>query len=243
MVSGTTAFVALPSSQAIPFGTSSINLSGTVAAGSAYPPSGETVTITINGASQPASIGANGVFSATFSTAAIPASATAYPITYSYAGDTNFASVSNSSTTLTVNPLATLVSGAVQLLGTGIGNVTDNQVRNQLQRIERNHDGYLRGQLSGRNGGHVHREPDRANHVWRLGRRLCQLRDFLDLLGARELRVLVDGEFCSAAKVGGTHIPCGPDPPPQEAIFNCPSNTNPCTDPNAHALQLLRFRT
>ena len=30
----------------------------------------------------------------------------------------------------------------------------------------------------------------------------------------------------------------GTNPPPQEAVFNCPSNTNPCTDPSAHALQL-----
>jgi hypothetical protein len=33
-------------------------------------------------------------------------------------------------------------------------------------------------------------------------------------------------------------FPVGTNPPPQEAVFNCPSHTNPCTDPSAHALQL-----
>jgi Abnormal spindle-like microcephaly-assoc'd, ASPM-SPD-2-Hydin/Putative Ig domain len=33
-------------------------------------------------------------------------------------------------------------------------------------------------------------------------------------------------------------FPVGTNPPPQEAVFNCPSNTNPCMDPSAHALQL-----
>ena len=51
-------------------------------------------------------IGANGSFSATFTTRTIPASATAYTITYSYNtsyADTTFRSATDASTTLTVN--------------------------------------------------------------------------------------------------------------------------------------------
>jgi len=83
-------------------GRASINVSGTISAGSAYPPTGETVSITINSAAVAANIGANGVFSTAISTSSIPASNTPYTIAYSYAGDSNFAYATDTSTTLTV---------------------------------------------------------------------------------------------------------------------------------------------
>jgi MBG domain/Putative Ig domain/Abnormal spindle-like microcephaly-assoc'd, ASPM-SPD-2-Hydin/Galactose oxidase, central domain len=83
-------------------GRASVNVSGTISAGSAYPPPGETVSITINSAAVAASIGANGVFSTAISTSSIPASNMPYTIAYSYAGDSNFAYATDTSTTLTV---------------------------------------------------------------------------------------------------------------------------------------------
>ena len=76
-----------PSPSALP----PISVFGTISAGGQFPPTTESVSITINGATVTAPIGANGAFAATFPTATIPASTTPYPITYSYAGDTNFA--------------------------------------------------------------------------------------------------------------------------------------------------------
>ncbi len=91
------------SSNTITFGTATVMLSGTVSAGSAFPAAGDTVQITINGATQSATItGTSGGFSTSFPTATIPASSTPYTVTYKFLGDSNFASVTNNSTTLTV---------------------------------------------------------------------------------------------------------------------------------------------
>ena len=118
----------LTGSQSIAFGTPTVTLSGTIsAADPVFPPAGETVTITIAGISQAATIGANGVFSAQFSTKSISASTQPYPITYRYAGDANFAPLTNSSTTLTVTPAATSISisaPAVTFPANGVVKVT-----------------------------------------------------------------------------------------------------------------------
>jgi hypothetical protein len=119
----TPTFSNLSSSQIINYGTASITLSGRIAAGSVIPPAGESVTITINGAAQTASIDSAGPFTVSFDTHAIPVSPTAYTITYSYAGDTNFNAASDNSTTLTVRgPLVSLSATTLtfddRLLGT-----------------------------------------------------------------------------------------------------------------------------
>ena len=100
------AFSGLTASQATCFGTTSVTLSGIVsAAGPIYASDGETVGITINGATQNAVIaGGAGGFSVSFNTSAIPANSTAYTITYAYTGGTNLApAADNTSTTLKVN--------------------------------------------------------------------------------------------------------------------------------------------
>jgi hypothetical protein len=108
----TPAFGNLTASQTIGLGTASVTLSGKIAAGTATPSAGETVTITINGASRSASTDSTGSFTASFDTHAIPAAVSAYVITYSYAGDSNFNPATNTSTTLTVinTPVGTNVT-------------------------------------------------------------------------------------------------------------------------------------
>jgi len=97
----TPSFSNLTASQTIAQGAASINLSGTIAAGSVAPPSSETVTITINGSNTPATIGSSGNFGpTTVNTSSL--SPNVYTITYSYAGDSNFNSATDTSTTLTV---------------------------------------------------------------------------------------------------------------------------------------------
>jgi hypothetical protein len=89
--------------QSITFGTSSITLSGVIAApGTVYPPSGETVSVVLNGSTLQAPIGSNGTFSITIDSHAIPVSANLYTVTYNYAGDANFFNAPIGSTTLSV---------------------------------------------------------------------------------------------------------------------------------------------
>ncbi len=136
----TVTFSGLTASQTIPVGTSAISLAGVIGNGTQFAPSGETVSITINGVTQQATVGSNGAFSLQFSTAGIPVSATPYPITYSYAGDSLLSAATNSSSTLTVNaggePVLTL-----KPLGSGTQNGSfyeDLQVTNTGTGVARN---------------------------------------------------------------------------------------------------------
>ena len=100
----TTAFSGLTSSSTITYGAASVALSGVIGSGSLHPPTTESVSVTIDGITTTVPIGIGGVFSVpAFVTSAIPASATPYTITYSYAGDSDFTPATNTSTTLTVN--------------------------------------------------------------------------------------------------------------------------------------------
>jgi len=65
-------------------------LSGTIGAGSLFPPNGETVNITINSVTTPATIGANGAFSVVGDTHTIPASITPYTATLQLRGRQQF---------------------------------------------------------------------------------------------------------------------------------------------------------
>ena len=67
------------------------------------------MNITINGNTQPASISA-GSFSVSFPTGTIPESATPYTITYAYQGDSNYATITDTSQALTVNKAPATVS-------------------------------------------------------------------------------------------------------------------------------------
>ena len=101
---GGTAFSGLTAPSTATFGAPNATFSGTVSAGSLFPPDTESVAVTLNGVTVDVPIGANGQFSAVFSTESLPASGTPYQVTYSYAGDSSFAAVSDDVTsTLTVS--------------------------------------------------------------------------------------------------------------------------------------------
>jgi hypothetical protein len=88
-------------SQSITFGHST-TVSGKLAAASPMP-TGELVSIVIGSASVTVPIQAGGLFSATIDTRVLGASNTPYSIIYSFAGDANFRSTNDNSTTVTVN--------------------------------------------------------------------------------------------------------------------------------------------
>jgi hypothetical protein len=130
---GATAFSNLTPSQTIAQGSAGINLSGVIsAAGPTYPPANENVSVTIDGISRSVNIGAKGAFvfnSFPTNTLAVGT----YPITYSYAGDTNFKPASDATTTLTVNSsgqgtTTTTITPSVQQCVSGIPFVLTIQV-------------------------------------------------------------------------------------------------------------------
>jgi hypothetical protein len=107
----TPAFTGITSTS-ITYGTSSVVLSGTLAAGTVYPPSGETISVTIGSASGSGTLGASGAFTVTVTgTGALPVSGSPYTIAYSYPGDANFNAASDSSTRLTVNKATPVFTG------------------------------------------------------------------------------------------------------------------------------------
>ena len=106
----TPTFSGLTASQTITYGTTTIDVAGTLSSPTASPV-GQDVTITIDSVATTAIVGAGGSFTATIDTATVPASATPYVIAYDYAGDANFQSASDSTTTLTVNQATATFSG------------------------------------------------------------------------------------------------------------------------------------
>ena len=237
------AFSGLTPSQAVTAGTASITLAGTVsAAGPVFPASAETVSVTINGVTKPATIGASGTFSVVFPTATIPASATPYTITYSYAGDGNLTLATNTGTTLTVNATIGNSTLTITELGSGTGSITDNTGRISCSEA----NGVVSGTCSA---------------SYPAGTQV--------LLTENATAPSTFGGWTNACASSGTASTCGLTvssnltatgnfiPPPasvnftftpgtnvaQQGIFNCPSNpnpspANPCTAPNAHTLQL-----
>lgn len=93
-------FTSFTSFPRISYATASTTLSGNLASGISAP-SGATVDITVNGVTDPATVGANGNFSLPFDTASLPAGS--YPITYQFAGSAAFAAATATGT-LTVTP-------------------------------------------------------------------------------------------------------------------------------------------
>ena len=106
----------MTASQSVTYGTTAVTLAGTISAtGPIYPANGETITVTINGNAQTATINDSiGDFSVGYNPHAIPASAIAYTITYSYPGDASLHPASNATTTLTVNPAALSIAAGAQ---------------------------------------------------------------------------------------------------------------------------------
>ena len=106
-VTGSTAVFHALAAPSITYGAAMATVSGQIAAGTLIPTG--SVSITLNGVTQLASIDqASGNFSAVFTTSTLSVAASPYSISYSYSGNTSFASASSDST-LTVNKAALTV--------------------------------------------------------------------------------------------------------------------------------------
>ncbi|HEY2121868.1 MAG TPA: dockerin type I domain-containing protein, partial [Candidatus Acidoferrum sp.] len=232
-------FSGLTASQSIQAGTTSIALSGTIGNGTAHPAPGETVSILINGVTHNATFGTNGTFSITFPTATIPASSSPYLITYSYAGDAIFSPATNSSTSLTVLGAPTTFPLTVKPIGTGNGTVTDN--------FEQINCTTTAGVQSGTCS---------ANYNSGTVVTLTATPSSPSTFAGWGSPCSGTGS-CSVTMTSPQTVTASFTPPPQlinlsftpgsnqsgMATYDCPSNpapspSNPCTDPNAHALAL-----
>jgi len=99
-------------SPSITYGTSNVTLTGTVSTNDIYPPSGTLVTVTINGNAQTTTISdSTGDFSINYNAIGLSASATPYTVAYSSAINGDFPTATNTSSTLTVNPLPIVLAG------------------------------------------------------------------------------------------------------------------------------------
>ena len=125
-----TFFTNLVAGYAITYGTASLGVSGTVTAdvlalGPVYPTNGESVNVTLNGVTTHATINnTTGGFSLSLATAGLPVTASGYPLTYTYAGDTFLAGATNRATVLTVNaatPALAWAKPAAVVYGTPLG--------------------------------------------------------------------------------------------------------------------------
>ncbi len=97
-------------SPSIVYGTATTTLGGHLSDGSRLPLAGEQVFVTVNGVTQTGTLDANGNFSIAFPTATLGVANSPYTVTYSYAGDGNFTSASDSSTTMMVTKATPTVS-------------------------------------------------------------------------------------------------------------------------------------
>jgi hypothetical protein len=100
------------SSPSVNAGTSTVTLSGHIAAGS-LAPGGDDVAVTLNGVTQPVSVSSGGSFSTSFNIQGLATGS--YPITYEYLGDaTHFnGAASNGSGTLTVQAAPSILASPV----------------------------------------------------------------------------------------------------------------------------------
>jgi Bacterial Ig-like domain (group 3)/Concanavalin A-like lectin/glucanases superfamily len=104
----TPVFSGLTPSQTIQAGTPSVALSGNIVPINGITPTG-TVTVSINGVNSAPAPLTNGSFTLGYNTALLP-SGSAYPVIYTYSGDTNYATNFDQSTKLTVSDTAISVA-------------------------------------------------------------------------------------------------------------------------------------
>ncbi len=118
------AFSNLSASTSITYGQNTVDFSGDLASPTGSPVS-SSVIVAVGGYQGTGTVDASGHFTATVSTATIPASGSPYTVAYLFAGSGNFASALDTSTTLTVDQAAPTFSGlSSQAITYGQGSVT-----------------------------------------------------------------------------------------------------------------------
>jgi len=124
----------------ITYGQSSVTLGGKISAPSSYPPG--SVNITVAGQTESAAINpTDGSFSAVFNTSTLGVSGSPYTITYSYPGQNNYAAVTDTSQSLTVNQAVTTLSNLAAptiIYGTSMVTLTGTLGSNSVLSVDQN---------------------------------------------------------------------------------------------------------
>ena len=98
--------------QTITYGTANVVLTGTVGTSTNSLLNGTSVSASVDGITQSGRVyDSSGDFSISYDAVGIPASATPYPVTYTSGAAIGFNSATNTSTTMTVNPLPVVLGG------------------------------------------------------------------------------------------------------------------------------------
>ncbi len=102
------------SNQTIAYGAANVVLTGTVGTSSNSLPNGTLVSASVDGVTQLGSVyDITGDFSISYDAVGIPASGTPYTVSYTSAAEPGFNGATNTSTTMTVNPLPVVLGGFV----------------------------------------------------------------------------------------------------------------------------------
>ncbi|MGD0744428.1 MAG: glycoside hydrolase family 9 protein [Verrucomicrobiota bacterium] len=102
------------SNQTINYGSTSVTLTGIVGTSSNSLPNGTAVSASVNGIAHSGGVyDLSGDFSISYNAVGIPASGTPYTVTYTSGVALGFNAATNTSTTMTINPLPVVLSGSV----------------------------------------------------------------------------------------------------------------------------------
>jgi len=156
------AYSNLSAASTITYGAASVTFSGTITASTAIPPTTEFVAITLNGVTLNAAISSNGNFASTFNTSNLPPPQSPYQVAYTYAGNADFSSITDRTTTqLTVIPGTTSIAGTIysDLNDSGVWNSADPELNDVMVYLDANNNGTLdAGEISvntGANGNYL----------------------------------------------------------------------------------------
>ncbi len=227
----TTGFSA--SAQSVVLSATVTSTAGTVNAG--------TVTFTVSSGGTPlGSAVTSGTITAGSATATfvLPSSSAAgsYQIVAVYNAAAGFASSSDNTHSLTVTPTAELLT--VMTVGTGTGTVVDNTSAISCSTASGKQSGTCSATYTNGTTVTLTETATSPSTFAGWGGACASFGTATACTLTANSPLSVTANFVPPPVSQSLTFPVGTNTPPQVAVFNCPSNSNPCTDPNAHMFQL-----
>ena len=205
-----------------------------------------TVTFTVSsGGTQLGSSVTSGTVTAGAASAiyALPASVAAgsYTITAVYNAAGGFASSSENTHSLTVTPTAETLT--ITTVGTGTGTVADNTSAISCSTAGGKQSGTCSANYTNGTALTLTETATSPSSFAGWGGACASFGTAAVCTLTMNSSLSVTADIVPPPASQNLMFPVGTNPPPQTAVFNCPSNpnptsSNPCTDPNAHTFQL-----
>ena len=221
------------SAQSVVLSATVTSTAGTVNAG--------TVTFTVSSGGTPLGLAVTsgtvtgGSATATF---VLPSSSAAgsYQIVAVYNAAAGFASSSDNTHSLTVTPTAELLT--VTTVGTGTGAVVDNTSAISCNTASGKQSGICSATYTNGTTVTLTETATSPSTFAGWGGACASFGTATACTLTMNSPLSVTANFVPPPVSQSLTFPVGTNTPPQVAVFNCPSNSNPCTDPNAHMFQL-----